>query len=59
MNGTDQAIHFIHQSNWADLPPAVQHQAKRCLLDTLGSLLAGTLTPIASPARRRPQRVGR
>jgi 2-methylcitrate dehydratase PrpD len=43
---TDQAIRFILQTKWPDLPPAVQHQARRCLLDTLGALLAGRQTPV-------------
>ena len=47
MNGTDQAIQFILQVSWPNLPREVRHQAKRCLLDTLGALLAGTKTPVA------------
>ncbi len=47
MNGTDHALQFILTTTWADLPAAVQHQAKRCLLDSLGALLAGTVTPVA------------
>jgi 2-methylcitrate dehydratase PrpD len=47
MNGTDHAVDFIQQTDWAALPPKVQHQAKRCLLDTLGALIAGTGTPVA------------
>jgi 2-methylcitrate dehydratase PrpD len=44
---TDHAIRFILQTRWQALPPPVQHQARRCLLDTLGALLAGTQTPVA------------
>ncbi len=47
MNGTDRAIQFILETNWPLPPPAVQRQAKRCLLDTLGALIAGTQTPVA------------
>jgi 2-methylcitrate dehydratase PrpD len=43
---TDHAIGFALGTRWQDLPPEVQHQTKRCLLDTLGALLAGTLTPV-------------
>ncbi|MFN8456511.1 MAG: MmgE/PrpD family protein [Anaerolineae bacterium] len=46
MNGTDHALQFILHTTWADLPATVQHQAKRCLLDSLGALLAGTVTPV-------------
>ncbi len=30
------AIDFIHDVTWEDIPQAVRHQAKRCLLDTIG-----------------------
>ena len=43
---TDQAIGFALGTRWQDLPPEVQHQTKRCLLDTMGALLAGTQTPV-------------
>lgn len=45
MNGTDCTIQFILETTWEDLPSAVQHQARRCLLDALGALIAGTETP--------------
>lgn len=44
---TSHAIDFALNLRWEDLPAEVQHQAKRCLLDTLGALLAGTQTPVA------------
>jgi 2-methylcitrate dehydratase PrpD len=44
VNGTDCTIQFILETTWADLPSAVQHQARRCLLDALGALIAGTET---------------
>lgn len=47
MNGTDYAIQFILNTTWTSLPGAVQHQARRCLLDSLGALIAGTDTPVA------------
>lgn len=39
---------FICHTAWPDLPGAVQHQAKRCLMDSLGSMLAGFETPVTS-----------
>jgi 2-methylcitrate dehydratase PrpD len=47
VNGTDTAIQFILQATWANLPGEVQHQARRCLLDALAALIAGTDTPVA------------
>jgi len=45
-NPTDYVIRFILDTNWQNIPTDVQHQSKRCLLDTLGALLAGTETPV-------------
>jgi 2-methylcitrate dehydratase PrpD len=42
----DHAIDFALETRWQDVPPHVQHQVKRCLLDTLGALLGGTQTPV-------------
>ncbi|NDL63350.1 MmgE/PrpD family protein [Enterobacteriales bacterium SAP-6] len=36
----------------ADIPDAVNHVALRCLVDTLGVMLAGAATPVAGMARR-------
>ncbi len=47
MNLNDTVIRFIRESTWDDLPAEVRHQSKRCLLDALGALLAGTETPAA------------
>lgn len=47
MNGTDIAIQFIRQCSWDVLPAQVQRQARRCLLDLLGALIAGAQTPVA------------
>jgi 2-methylcitrate dehydratase PrpD len=49
---TDHAIDFALKTCWEDLPAAVQHQAKRCLLDTLGALIAGAQTPVADIMRQ-------
>lgn len=47
MNGTDYAIQFILNTTWTCLSEVVQHQARRCLLDSMGALIAGTDTPVA------------
>lgn len=47
MKSTPQVLQFIRQTTWEDLPSPVQHQAKRCLLDGMGALIAGTRTPAA------------
>ncbi len=49
---TDQTIDFTRNTLWGDLPVEVQHQAKRCLLDTLGALIAGSQTPVAAIMRQ-------
>ncbi|MCA9930783.1 MAG: MmgE/PrpD family protein [Anaerolineales bacterium] len=38
---------FIHQTTWDDLPVAVQRQARRCLLDTLGAAVGGRSTDLS------------
>ncbi len=47
MNYTEKIIEFIKNIQWENLPEQVKHQSKRCLLDTLGALLAGTDTPVS------------
>ncbi|MFW5941654.1 MAG: MmgE/PrpD family protein [Chloroflexota bacterium] len=42
-----RATAFIHETRWADLPHAVQEQARRCLLDTIGAGLAGRATALS------------
>ena len=44
---TDRVIRFIRKSNWEELSAELRHQSKRCLLDTLGALIAGAETPPA------------
>lgn len=41
------AIQFIHETTWADLPQNVRHQARRCLLDTLGAGISGRATELS------------
>jgi len=49
---TSHAIHFTLEIGWNDLPAGVQHQAKRCLMDTLGAMIAGSQTPVAGIMRK-------
>ena len=44
---TDRVIRFIRELDWADLSPDLKHQARRCLLDALGAMIAGVKTPAA------------
>jgi 2-methylcitrate dehydratase PrpD len=41
----EHVIHFIRDTRWSQLPQPVKHQARRCLLDAMGALLAGAVTP--------------
>ena len=43
----EHVIHFIRDTRWQQLPQAIQHQTRRCLLDALGALIAGAVTPVA------------
>ena len=45
MNSNLRALEFALDVNWNELPEAVQHQSKRALLDNLGVLIAGGITP--------------
>lgn len=45
-------VAFVQSIKWQKLPREVQHQSKRCLLDTLGVLIAGWQTPVATIVRR-------
>jgi 2-methylcitrate dehydratase PrpD len=40
-------IEFIHDITWNDVPEAVRHQARRCLLDTLGAAIGGRQTALS------------
>ncbi|MEH0018566.1 MAG: MmgE/PrpD family protein [Desulfobacter sp.] len=39
-------LSFIRETTWDTLPEPVRHQAKRCLMDALGALVAGHETPV-------------
>jgi len=47
VDGNSIAVDFILGTTWEAVPQKVQEQAKMCLLDTLGSVLSGTLAPIS------------
>ncbi len=47
MDATKKTIDFIENLSYQDLPSEVRHQTKRCLLDTLGAMIAGYETPVA------------
>ncbi len=40
-------IELIHETRWGDLPEPVRNQARRCLLDTLGTVLGGRRTELS------------
>ena len=46
MENNEITLNFIMESDWSKLPENVQHQAKRCLMDTLGALIAGYKAPV-------------
>jgi 2-methylcitrate dehydratase PrpD len=39
---------FVHECGWGDLPDVVKGQARRCLLDVLGTAVGGRMTPVSS-----------
>ena len=47
MELNEHTLNFILETKWNTLPENIQHQAKRCLLDALGALIAGHKTPVA------------
>jgi 2-methylcitrate dehydratase PrpD len=49
---TSHAIDFTLNTRWEGLSDAVRHQSKRCLMDALGALIAGTRTPVAGIMRK-------
>ena len=42
-----EVIQFIHEATWQDFPENVRHQARRCLLDTLGAGISGRATELS------------
>jgi 2-methylcitrate dehydratase PrpD len=47
MNGHNLAAHFVAETQWENLPAAVQRKARMCFADSLGATLAGTLTSVS------------
>ena len=47
MENNEYTLNFIMETDWTKLPENVQNQSKRCLLDTLGALIAGHQTKAA------------
>ena len=41
------SIEFIHSLQWDQIPAPVQHQVKRCLLDTIGTAIGGRKTTLS------------
>jgi 2-methylcitrate dehydratase PrpD len=50
MNGNELAAQFIADTRWDDLPEAVQHKVKMCLVDIVAAIVGGVLTPISDIA---------
>ncbi len=47
MDKTDHVLNFIMGLKPSDIPTRAVHQAKRCFLDAMGAMIAGTQTPVA------------
>jgi 2-methylcitrate dehydratase PrpD len=47
VDGNETAAQFIAETRWDDLPDAVQHKVKMCLVDIVAAIVAGALTPIS------------
>jgi len=50
MDGNEIAARFIRSTQWDRLPEAVQHKAKICLVDIVGAVIGGRLTPVSDIA---------
>jgi len=42
-----ETIRFIHETDWNDFSRDIRHQARRCLLDTLGAGISGRGTKLS------------
>lgn len=58
MSETMQLAAFAADLDLRACPPEVVHQAKRCVLETLGCALGGARTPLAAAAARAARRQG-
>jgi 2-methylcitrate dehydratase PrpD len=50
LDGNELAAEFIANTRWDDLPEAVQHKVKMCLVDIVAAMVGGVLTPISEIA---------
>jgi 2-methylcitrate dehydratase PrpD len=58
MTETEQLAAFVADFELKRLPGEVVHQAKRCLLETIGCALGGARTPLAATALGAARRLG-
>lgn len=47
MNSETRTVNFIRRADWQKLPPEAQRKSKLALLDALGAIISGTLTPVS------------
>ena len=47
VDGNALAAQFIRDIQWNDLPDAVQDHVKACLIDIIGAIVGGVLTPVS------------
>ena len=50
MDGNETAAGFINSISWEDLPDNVRSKVKMCLVDTVGAIIGGILTPVSDIA---------
>ncbi|MDP2952961.1 MAG: MmgE/PrpD family protein, partial [Chloroflexota bacterium] len=55
---TEKLVRFVVETRYEDLPPAVVHEAKRMLLDSLGCAIAGLMSDKGKIAVRVARRLG-
>jgi len=58
MDETRKLAEYVVRFRLEDCPPEVVHQAKRCIVETVGCALAGMRTPLSQAALRMLQRMG-
>ncbi len=47
LRNASPVIDYIHNLRWEDMPDDVKNQARRCLLDTIGTAIAGRKTDLS------------
>ena len=50
MDANELAAQFIRDIHWNDLPDAVQHKAKACLIDIIAAIVGGVLALVSDIA---------